>query len=64
MGFTLQESETNSNHQQVVIHMKNHLNSAVLDDTPKNCEVLLNVLEKTIVKEPLINVDDRIRYVE
>ena len=58
VGFTLQESETNNNHQQVVIHMKNGLNSAVMDDTPKNCEVMVRLLEKMIVKMPLIDVNE------
>ena len=60
VGFTLQESDTNRNHQQVVVHMKNGLNSAVMEDTPKNCEALLRILEEVTVKEPLIDVDDKI----
>ena len=58
VGFTLQESETNNKHQQVVVHMKNGLNSAVMDDTPKNCEVMVRLLEKMLVKMPLIDVNE------
>ena len=58
VGFTLQESEINNKHQQVVVHMKNGLNSAVLEDTPKNCEVLLGFLERKVVEMPLIDVND------
>ena len=59
VGFTLQDSdETNNNHQQVVVHMKNGLNSAVMEDTPKSCEVMVRLLEKMIVKMPLIDVNE------
>ena len=58
VGFTLQESDNNSNHQKVVVHMVNGFNAAVMEDTPKNCGVILKILEKMVVKMPLIDVNE------